>query len=281
MSEDILCFLGCGQEAQHQFKNGNWCCASNIAKCPTVKLKNSNYHKSKVGWKHSEHTKRKIALGNKGRKLTEEHKAKLKKPKTKEHKKKLSESRIGIEPWNKGKTNVYSDETKRKMSEFWFKKGNQSPTEGKMRSQKTKDKISKTRQKRLKSGLIVISKETREKISKARKGKKHSAETLLKMSVLASGINSSQWKGGISCEPYCPEWRDIEYKNSIKERDGYVCQNPDCWGKDSKLVIHHINYNKKDCSPINLITVCSSCNSRANSNRELWEQKFNKFIKEK
>ncbi len=83
-----------------------------------------------------------------------------------------------------------------------------------------------------------------------------------------SGENSPNWKGGISCEPYCDVWLDKEFKESIKERDNYECQNPDCWGTSEKLCIHHIDYNKKNCSPENLITLCNSCNSRANKDRE-------------
>lgn len=82
------------------------------------------------------------------------------------------------------------------------------------------------------------------------------------------------WKGGISFEPYCFDWTK-DLKKFIKQRDDYKCINPDCWGTDDVLSIHHINYNKKSCGPDNLITLCRSCNSRANSDREwhmLWYQ---------
>lgn len=82
-----------------------------------------------------------------------------------------------------------------------------------------------------------------------------------------SGPNSNWWRGGISCEPYCQDWTK-EYKEFIKERDGYSCLNPSCLKKDDRLVVHHINYIKKDCSPRNLITVCNTCNLKANYDRE-------------
>lgn len=83
------------------------------------------------------------------------------------------------------------------------------------------------------------------------------------------GETSPNWKGGIACEPYCDAWADKKYKNDIKARDRYGCQNPDCWGTMSEdLTIHHIDYNKKNCGPENLITLCRSCNSRANKDRE-------------
>ncbi len=83
-----------------------------------------------------------------------------------------------------------------------------------------------------------------------------------------SGINNSSWKGGLSYEPYCPIWSDKEYKQYIRDRDGNKCLNPYCSKNNSRLTIHHIDYNKKNCSPSNLITVCSSCNSRANTDRD-------------
>ena len=89
------------------------------------------------------------------------------------------------------------------------------------------------------------------------------------------GSGHWNWKGGISCEPYCDIWLDKDFKESIKERDNYECQNPDCWHKDGKaamLTIHHIDYVKKNCRPENLITLCNSCNTRANYNREYWQE---------
>jgi hypothetical protein len=85
-----------------------------------------------------------------------------------------------------------------------------------------------------------------------------------KLSLIFLGSGGSNWRGGKSFETYCEEWKDLEYKNSIKERDGYRCLNPYCYQIDNVLSVHHIDYNKKNCRPNNLITVCRSCNSRAN-----------------
>lgn len=94
-----------------------------------------------------------------------------------------------------------------------------------------------------------------------------------------SGLNCALWKGGISCDPYCDAWLDKEYKQDIKDRDGNRCLNPDCWGKDKLLSIHHINYEKKDCKPSNLITICRSCNSRANKDRRWHNAWYQAIIK--
>ena len=91
------------------------------------------------------------------------------------------------------------------------------------------------------------------------------------------GENATNWKGGISCDPYCDAWADKEYKESIRERDGYKCQNPYCKCNNGVISIHHIDYNKINCHPSNLITVCRSCNSMANGDREwhtAWYQTF-------
>jgi len=73
------------------------------------------------------------------------------------------------------------------------------------------------------------------------------------------------------------KWSSEEFKDFIKERDGYRCLNPFCFGNIHKLCVHHINYNKKDCVPENLITLCTSCNSRANKNRK-WHEAWYKAI---
>ena len=90
----------------------------------------------------------------------------------------------------------------------------------------------------------------------------------IKFIVNRCGDGNPAWRGGITCDPYCQVWSDKEYKESIKERDGFKCQNLDCSRRSNKLVLHHINYNKKLCGPENLITICNSCNAKANKERD-------------
>ena len=100
-----------------------------------------------------------------------------------------------------------------------------------------------------------------------------------KCSFIQRGLNllgpgSPNWRGGISFEPYCEAWQDKEYKQDIRDRDNNICLNPYCDSPDKNdLAIHHINYIKKDCRPSNLITVCRSCNSRANTDRK-WHESW-------
>jgi len=97
----------------------------------------------------------------------------------------------------------------------------------------------------------------------------------IKLSINNSGPNCNFWKGGISYEPYCYEWIP-SFKEIIKERDGFKCLNPYC--TDGKgLTVHHINYNKKHCKKENLITICRSCNSKANKDRR-WHKKWYQTI---
>jgi len=87
------------------------------------------------------------------------------------------------------------------------------------------------------------------------------------------GDNHPMWQGGKSYELYGIDWQD-SLKKAIRERDRYICQV--CNG--SGYPIHHIDYNKKNCNPNNLITLCESCHSKTNYNREKWKDYFKKII---
>lgn len=100
----------------------------------------------------------------------------------------------------------------------------------------------------------------------------------LKLSERMSLDKHWNWKGGLSFEPYCSLWTDKEFKEMIKKRDNYKCMNPYCTHKCTKLAIHHIDYNKQNCDPHNLITLCVSCNSRVNYNRDYYKQLFTEIM---
>jgi len=119
--------------------------------------------------------------------------------------------------------------------------------------------------------------EQKKKWSIERKGYKRKKESIEKHKNTILRENNPNWKGGISCEPYCEQWLDKDYKESIKERDGYICLNPECNKKSNRLCVHHINYVKKNCHPLNLITICISCNGKANKDRN-WHMYWYKAI---
>jgi hypothetical protein len=97
-----------------------------------------------------------------------------------------------------------------------------------------------------------------------RKGADHSKE------------NNPNWLGGIGSLPYATEWTE-PFRETIRERDNHTCQK--CFkttnnNRNKKLCVHHIDYNKKNCSPINLITLCTSCNCKVNTKRKYWTEFF-------
>ena len=98
------------------------------------------------------------------------------------------------------------------------------------------------------------------------------------MSISQTGPGNSQWKGGIARLPYCYEWTNKEYKDYIKYRDNYTCQTPHC-GIKKDLVIHHIDYEKSNCADNNLITLCRSCNTKANTNRDYYKKIYYGILK--
>ena len=111
-------------------------------------------------------------------------------------------------------------------------------------------------------------------------GKHPSDATRQLMSEKQSGEKNYNWQGGISKELYCQEW-DIWLKKEIKERDDFQCQNPDCDSKvikNNPLCVHHIDYDKKNCSTNNLITLCKSCNAKANFNRKYWQELYERLF---
>ena len=83
------------------------------------------------------------------------------------------------------------------------------------------------------------------------------------------------YKNGKSKEPYPADWTGT-LKCIIKERDNYTCQ---VCGKKLKrmLHIHHIDYDKNNLNPKNLISLCGSCHSKTNINRDQWQKVFNKI----
>ena len=94
------------------------------------------------------------------------------------------------------------------------------------------------------------------------------------------GANSPNWKGGLTFIPYCYKFNK-QLKEKIRKRDNYKCQ--EC-GKTElengrKLTCHHIHYDKPNCNP-DLISLCNSCNAKANFNRDYWEEHFIQKVKE-
>lgn len=156
-------------------------------------------------------------------------------------------SKKGRVPWNKGlgkETDIrvcHSEEAKEKI-----RKNHARYWEGKKRDLETNEKISK------KVLILWTNPEYREN---------------------RSGVNNPLWKGGISKLPYTQDWTE-DLRDSIRKRDKYICQicflSQDDQGR--KLDVHHIDYDKENCDPSNLVSLCDSCHARTGAgNREMWK----------
>ena len=100
-------------------------------------------------------------------------------------------------------------------------------------------------------------------------------EVKIKHSIAMSGHNNHNWMGGISREPYAWEFND-ELKEEVRRRDNYTCQKCNTPQAECKkrLPVHHIDYDKKNSDPVNLIALCISCNTKVNKNRKHWAAYF-------
>ena len=183
----------------------------------------------------------------------------------------------------------FSDEHRAKISAALRGNKHGRGCRGRKCSPETRAKIAATSKGRM------VSPETRAKISAANRGQKRSAKTCAKistakkgkrrppfsaewranMSVANCGPKNPAWLGGISREPYGWEWND-ELREEVRRRDGHKCQK--CGVPQAecrrKLDVHHVDYDKKNSDPVNLTSLCGSCNAKVNANRTHWTAVF-------
>ena len=163
-------------------------------------------------------------------------------------------------PWNKGKKGIgkWSEERKKRFSEYARKNGF-----GKWMKGTKPYNFGKKREKELVEKIVLV--------RKRNNSFKHNKEWRIQHSIKMRGENNPAWRGGITERPY-PYSFNKALKSEIIKRDGgkcYIC------GKNNDLVVHHIDYNKDNCNPNNLITLCRSCHSKTNFNRGYWIKYFN------
>jgi len=93
------------------------------------------------------------------------------------------------------------------------------------------------------------------------------------------GAENGRWNEGSSLLPYTTDWID-DLKESIRKRDEYTCkicgihQDELDSGRMKKLHVHHIDYNKENSNPNNLVALCPSCHMKTNGNRDYWIEYF-------
>jgi predicted restriction endonuclease len=121
----------------------------------------------------------------------------------------------------------------------------------------------------------------------------HTEQTKLKISASLKGHSVSEYLRRRMCGRGNPGYIDgastKEYpilfnrtlRREIRGRDEYTCQlcgkHPEDF--DEALYVHHINYNKDDISDLNLISLCHSCHSYTNFNRDLFKELFTEIMK--
>jgi hypothetical protein len=89
------------------------------------------------------------------------------------------------------------------------------------------------------------------------------------------GENHPNWLGGISLE-YDKNF-NTKFRKLIILRDTccLIC------GKNSRLQVHHIDYNKLNSTKENCCTLCCSCHSKTSFNRTQWIQFFHSLLIDK
>lgn len=184
------------------------------------------------------------------------------------HGKLISESKKGIKK---------SEKHRQKISETRIKngtaKGKNNPFYGKKHKKET---IQKFKDK-------IFSENTRELISEKIK-EKWTQEDYINKQINRPKDSLSNWQGGIS---FIVRGYGIEFNKQLKrqilKRDAYICQNPLCDVeiKNYKgLDIHHIDYNKKNNNPENLITLCKNCHAKTfgKNNRGYWVKYYQQLL---
>lgn len=84
-----------------------------------------------------------------------------------------------------------------------------------------------------------------------------------------AGEKNPAWRGGVADWDYTSDWKVIA--RSIRNRDEWRCalchEQRRHWGKN--LHVHHINGDKLNNEPTNLISVCAACHPRGAREQEL------------
>jgi 5-methylcytosine-specific restriction endonuclease McrA len=204
------------------------------------------WNKNALWHKHTEESKKRMSEIKKWKKCSEEAKEKMRKAK------------IWYVPRNKWIP--MSEKTKKKLSTLHkWKPALRNKWIVRSEEWKAKQRISQTWKKH--------SEEHIRKQSESMKWKKHSQDTKNKLretKLLEKNPRRQWW---LSFQTYTTD-RTRTLRRSIRERDHYTCKL--CWElqSDTAHAVHHIDYEKKNCNPKNLITLCRNCHAKTNFNRE-------------
>jgi hypothetical protein len=245
-------------------------------------------------------------LSAKGSHLTAEHKEKLRVANLGKHH--SAETRAKMSASRKGKPNGMSGKHHSAESRAKIAMANSGANNylfGKHQSAETLAKLSAVRRGRHPSAAARAkmgdahrgkprSSEVRAKVSAGLRGRKLSAEHRIAMaaarrkwwqdpkvrchmSEIQRGERGSNWRGGLSFLPYSTDWTS-SLRRAIRERDRYTCQLCGMPQGDIALDVHHVDYDKKNCSPSNLVTLCRRCHGQTHHNRGQWIVLFGEMM---
>jgi hypothetical protein len=106
----------------------------------------------------------------------------------------------------------------------------------------------------------------------------HDPTYLKRQSDSHKGAKCWNWQGGKSFEKYTINWTE-DLRESIRKRDDYRCQmcgmaQSEMNGRHKKLSVHHIDYEKINLNPSNLISLCHRCHAKTCVKRGYWKLYF-------
>lgn len=103
----------------------------------------------------------------------------------------------------------------------------------------------------------------------------HTKEATERMSESKLGERNPNWISDRSLFEYPDDWTET-LRESIRQRDGYICFLCEVHQDEleKKLSVHHIDYNKYNLDPKNLISLCRNCHLKTNQHREYWIKYF-------
>lgn len=118
-----------------------------------------------------------------------------------------------------------------------------------------------------------------ERFIMARLGKIASDDTKIRM--VESHIGGF-WYGNIKYydSPYCEKWT-ANLRERVRAYFGYRCFECGIPQNGRKHSVHHIHYNKKTCcdgSPHDMVPLCPECHSKANFDRDYWEDHYTELL---
>jgi len=278
----VYCKCGCGQITKISQRTGkpNVYMLGHFTKNQTI----SDEHKHKIGnANRGNHS-------NLGHKLTDEHKRKLSAAHknrpvwnkgispSKETRNKISNTLKGNIPWNKGLTAGTDIRVKLYSEKVSAANRGRKCTPQAIENMKGHSPWNKGEKN-------CYTDEALKQMSRSHTGIAQPEYVKRKISNTMKGANNRLWKGGLSFDPYTPEFNN-NLKEQIRIRDQYKCQK--CFrhqnelhaknGRKYKLHVHHIDYDKKNSSKSNLICLCMNCHLQTQANREDWTNYYQKII---